>query len=75
MDSDSEGQENQGVLVREEGTVMMDMILATIVGVLAVLLLVGVPIIVLQMILNGVFIDMNIEDNINPNNEEENGNN
>lgn len=54
---------------------MMDMILATIVGILAVLLFVGVPIIVLQMILNGVFIDMNIEDNINPNNEEDNGNN
>lgn len=29
----------------------------------------------MDMILNGVFIDMNIEDNINPNNEEDNGNN
>lgn len=45
---------------------MTDIILATIVGVLAVLLIVGLPLILITLLLNGVFMD-NEEDNNNLN--------
>lgn len=65
MDTDSEGQKNQGILV-DKGTIMTDITLATIVGVLAVLLIVGLPLILITLLLNGVFMD-NEEDNNNLN--------
>lgn len=50
----------------DKGTIMTDITLATIVGVLAVLLIVGLPLILITLLLNGVFMD-NEEDNNNLN--------
>ena len=74
MDSDSEGQKNQGVLVGKEGAVMIDIILATLVGLLAVIIMTIIPLVILHVIFRQVTMEWDTED-INNNNQEENGNN
>ena len=74
MDSDSEGQKNQGVLVREEGAVMMDIILATLVGLLAVIVIVMIPTIFVTALFERIDMDIELEET-NNNNQNENGNN
>lgn len=74
MDSDSEGKKNQGVLVGKEGAVMIDIILATLVGLLAVIVIVMIPTIFVTALFERIDMDIELEET-NNNNQNENGNN
>ena len=70
MDTDSKGQENQGVLVGKEGAVMIDIILATLVGLLAVIIMTIIPLVILHVIFRQVTMEWDTEDINNLNNNE-----
>ena len=63
MDQDSEGQKNQGILVGEG--VMIDWILATIVGLILVVLLAAIPLLTIMGVLKMIEEDMEEKNNFN----------
>ena len=62
-------------MVREEGAVMIDIILATLMGLLVVIAVAMIPILFVSRIFDKIDMDMDADNNNINNNQEENGNN